>query len=87
MMSGLIQAIKDFSRMDWWKGVFASSRKKNDFSEGFVLEIYRPGEEWIVKVNDVYWRALSVSETDLSPGDRIQVIRQENIKLLISPLP
>lgn len=72
--------------MNWLKALFASNRKRNELNEGFVLEISRPGKEWIVKVNDVYWRAMSVSDVNLLPGDRIQVIGQENIKLLISPI-
>lgn len=67
-------------------GLFSNYKQSDELNEGIVQQVYRPGEEWIVRVNDVYWHALSPNGSNFLPGDRIQVIGQKNIKLLISPM-
>ncbi|MEL7331802.1 MAG: NfeD family protein [Cyanobacteria bacterium J06560_2] len=66
--------------------LFGSRHRLNEFGEGVVLETVRPGKEWVVRVDDVYWHAIAAAENNFSPGDRIRVIRQEKTKLIISPI-
>jgi membrane protein implicated in regulation of membrane protease activity len=51
---------------------------------GVIDSVIQQGQEWRVYVQGRYWGALAVQPVDLQPGDRIQVVGRQNIKLLIT---
>jgi membrane protein implicated in regulation of membrane protease activity len=54
--------------------------------EGTVTEVIRPGKEWRVSVDGVYWSANALTYVELFPGDDFQVIGRKGIKLMIRPV-
>ncbi|WP_163695343.1 NfeD family protein [Adonisia turfae] len=57
-----------------------------NFTEGIVDEVLKPYQEWRVKVHGVYWHACSQVNFNFSPGDHIQVVGRNNLKLVIAPM-
>ncbi|MEM9808579.1 MAG: NfeD family protein [Cyanobacteria bacterium P01_D01_bin.56] len=55
-------------------------------AEGVVIEVVRPGHEWVVRVHDVYWHARTLTQSDFVPEERVQVAGRDGHKLLIEPL-
>lgn len=53
---------------------------------GVVDEILAPQRECRVKVHGVYWHAISQGNFDFVPGDQVQVVGRQNLKLLIISL-
>ncbi|MEO0348538.1 MAG: NfeD family protein [Cyanobacteria bacterium P01_A01_bin.15] len=57
----------------------------DEYVEGLVDEVVRPGKEWRIKVHGVYWYAMSQAERDFSPGDYVRVVGRKNLRLIIAP--
>lgn len=66
--------------------MFPNKWTETNCDKGIVDEVLRPKQEWRVKVHGVYWHALSKADFNFSPGDYVQVVGRNNLKLLISPI-
>jgi membrane protein implicated in regulation of membrane protease activity len=52
--------------------------------EGTIDSVSKPGIEWIVRINGVYWKARSaVSGVQFRVGDLVKPISRQGNKLLI----
>lgn len=58
----------------------------NHLEQGIVDEVFASYKECRVKLHGVYWHAISQGDFDLVPGDYVQVVGRQNLKLVITPL-
>lgn len=59
---------------------------KERVKEGVIDEVLEPRHEWRVKVHGVYWHARTKGNANFSPGDHVQVVGRNDLKLLIVPI-
>jgi len=51
---------------------------------GVIESVVRQGHEWRVRVSGVYWSAITTRPVELCPGDSVEVVGRQNLKLIIS---
>jgi membrane protein implicated in regulation of membrane protease activity len=66
---------------------FAAQKTKSFFDyEGKVYKVVEPGREWRISYRGGYWTARSRSRADFRVGDRVRVVEQDRMTLIIEPL-
>ncbi|WOD37450.1 NfeD family protein [Nodosilinea sp. E11] len=54
--------------------------------KGVIHSVVKPGMEWVVRVNGVYWTArAALADHSFNPGDTIRPIDRQGNTLLIEP--
>ena len=51
---------------------------------GVIDSVVRQRHEWRVRVHGVYWSAIASQPIELLPGNHIQVVGRQNVKLIIT---
>ena len=56
--------------------------------EAIVMKPIKPFQAGQVRCHGIFWMARSLGNQEtLNPGDRVNIVGQENITLLVEPLP
>ena len=63
-----------------------NNHPSNHVEQGIIDEVFVAHKECRVKVLGVFWHAISPSICDLVPGNYVQIIGRQNLKLVVTPL-
>lgn len=55
-------------------------------SEAIIDEILVPGHQWRIRFRGSFWVAESLVVNNFLPGDRVEVVARQGLKLIIEPL-
>ena len=69
-------------------GFFIKQRRVDNraVQEGVVDAVLAPGRTWRVKADGgVYWRAITLTNSNFSPGELINITGRKSNQLLIEP--
>ena len=70
--------------MSFLKNRQTMSSRENGIQEGVIDAVLTPGKTWRVRADGgVYWRGITLTDSDFSPGDSINVVGRKNNQLLI----